>query len=64
MDDPFFTVKEEVQKALTNVNGLFLRFIGLLDKNTSSTEEINWLKNEIKTNTRSIEWDIEDLTET
>lgn len=64
MDDPFFTVKEEVQKAITNVNGLFLRFTGLLDKNTSSTKEIDWLKNEIKTNTRSIEWDLEDLTET
>lgn len=64
MEDPFFVVKEEVQRALNNVNKLHLRWRDLLDSKAVGKEEFTWTTNEIKNNIRSIEWDLEDLTET
>ena len=65
MEDPFFVVREEVQKALTNVNDLYGRWKQLVDEPDSvGKEEYTWILNEINNNVRSIEWDLEDLTET
>ncbi|XP_065647866.1 syntaxin-6 isoform X2 [Hydra vulgaris] len=63
MEDPFFVVKEEVEKALATVNQLYVRWKELQD-NTLSKEELTWTATEINNNIRSIEWDLEDLTET
>jgi len=65
MEDPFFVVKGEVLKALSNVDDLYQRWLDLSTKsNVMRNDESEWLMNEIKTTTRSIEWDLEDLLET
>uniref|UniRef100_A0A8D1C3C3 Syntaxin 6 n=1 Tax=Sus scrofa TaxID=9823 RepID=A0A8D1C3C3_PIG len=65
MEDPFFVVKGEVQKAVNTAQGLFQRWTELLqDPTTATREEIDWTTNELRNNLRSIEWDLEDLDET
>ncbi|XP_062990559.1 syntaxin-6 isoform X2 [Elgaria multicarinata webbii] len=65
MEDPFFVVKGEVQKAVNTAQGLFQRWSELLqDPSTATREEIDWTTNELRNNLRSIEWDLEDLDET
>ncbi|XP_034634246.1 syntaxin-6 isoform X2 [Trachemys scripta elegans] len=65
MEDPFFVVKGEVQKAVNTAQGLFQRWTELLqDPSTATREEVDWTTNELRNNLRSIEWDLEDLDET
>ncbi|XP_005991139.1 syntaxin-6 isoform X4 [Latimeria chalumnae] len=65
MEDPFFVVKGEVQKAVNTAQGLFQRWMELLqDPNAATKEEIDWTTNELRNSLRSIEWDLEDLDET
>ncbi|EDO43377.1 predicted protein [Nematostella vectensis] len=65
LEDPFFVVRDEVQKAVTNVQGLYTRWQDLLnDPRTVGKDEYNWTTNELRNNIRSIEWDLEDLDET
>ncbi|KAM4812454.1 syntaxin-6 [Callospermophilus lateralis] len=65
MEDPFFVVKGEVQKAVNTAQGLFQRWTELLqDPSAATREEIDWTTNELRNNLRSIEWDLEDLDET
>nr|XP_033772654.1 syntaxin-6 [Geotrypetes seraphini] len=65
MEDPFFVVKGEVQKAVNTAQGLFQRWTDLLqDPTTATREEVDWTTNELRNNLRSIEWDLEDLDET
>lgn len=65
LEDPFFVVKEEVQKAVNNVQALYGRWQDLLDNpRTVGKDEYNWTTNELRNNLRSIEWDLEDLDET
>jgi len=65
LEDPFFVVKEEVQKAVNNVQTLYRRWQELLDNpRTVGKDEYNWTTNELRNNLRSIEWDLEDLDET
>ncbi|KAG8436803.1 hypothetical protein GDO86_007765 [Hymenochirus boettgeri] len=65
MEDPFFVVRGEVQKAVNTAQGLFQRWMDLLQDPSSSTrEELDWTTNELRNNLRSIEWDLEDLDET
>nr|XP_019589831.1 PREDICTED: syntaxin-6 [Rhinolophus sinicus] len=65
MEDPFFVVKGEVQKAVNTAQGLFQRWTELLqDPSTATREETDWTTNELRNNLRSIEWDLEDLDET
>ncbi|XP_073243347.1 uncharacterized protein [Porites lutea] len=65
LEDPFFVVKEEVQKAVNNVQTLYRRWQDLLDNpRTVGKDEYNWTTNELRNNLRSIEWDLEDLDET
>ncbi|KAJ8038223.1 Syntaxin-6 [Holothuria leucospilota] len=65
LEDPFFVVKEEVQKAVTTSEGLYQRWCELLnDSNSSSKDKYEWTTNELKNSLKSIEWDLEDLEET
>lgn len=65
LEDPFFVVKEEVQKALQTSKTLYTRWCELADSpSQGSVEEYNWTTNELRNSLRSIEWDVEDLEET
>ena len=65
MEDPFFIVRGEVNKALGNVNDQYNKWEKLLsDENAVGKEEYNATLSEIKNGIRSIEWDLEDLIET
>ncbi|XP_039537995.1 syntaxin-6 [Pimephales promelas] len=65
MEDPFFVVKGEVQKAVNTAQGLHQRWMELLqDPGGASKEEMDWTTNELRNSLRSIEWDLEDLDET
>ncbi|XP_073449441.1 syntaxin-6 [Aquarana catesbeiana] len=65
MEDPFFVVKGEVQKAVNTAQGLFQRWTDLLqDPSIATREELDWTTNELRNNLRSVEWDLEDLDET
>ncbi|XP_056133528.1 syntaxin-6 [Lampris incognitus] len=65
MEDPFFVVKGEVQKAVNTAQGLHQRWSELLQEPAgASKEEMDWTTNELRNSLRSIEWDLEDLDET
>ncbi|CAH1785434.1 unnamed protein product [Owenia fusiformis] len=65
LEDPFFVVKEEVQKALQTAKTLYQRWSEIVDdKSGMSKEELDWTANELRNSLRSIEWDLEDLDET
>ncbi|XP_078387463.1 syntaxin-10 [Cetorhinus maximus] len=65
LEDPFFVVKGEVQKAVNTARGLYQRWCELLeDTHSVSKEEYDWTTNELRNSLRSIEWDLEDLDET
>ncbi|KAM9366025.1 syntaxin-6 [Pholidichthys leucotaenia] len=65
MEDPFFVVKGEVQKAVNAAQSLHHRWKELLQEGgRASKEEMDWTTNELRNSLRSIEWDLEDLDET
>ncbi|XP_059197686.1 syntaxin-6 [Centropristis striata] len=65
MEDPFFVVKGEVQKAVNAAQSLHHRWSELLqEEGGASKEEMDWTTNELRNSLRSIEWDLEDLDET
>ncbi|XP_025024337.1 syntaxin-10 isoform X1 [Python bivittatus] len=65
LEDPFFVVKGEVQKAVNTAWGLYQRWRQLLQETqVVNKEELNWTTNELRNTLRSIEWDLEDLEET
>ncbi|XP_053438228.1 syntaxin-10 isoform X3 [Nycticebus coucang] len=65
LEDPFFVVRGEVQKAVNTARGLYQRWCELLQESTSvRREELDWTTNELRNGLRSIEWDLEDLEET
>ncbi|XP_072104341.1 syntaxin-6-like isoform X2 [Mobula birostris] len=65
LEDPFFVVKGEVQKAVASASSLYHRWCELLqDTYSVSKEEYDWTTNELRNSLRSIEWDLEDLDET
>ncbi|XP_016422206.1 syntaxin-10-like [Sinocyclocheilus rhinocerous] len=65
MEDPFFVVKGEVQKALSKAQGLFERWEELLQEEAPvSRDELDWSTNELRNCLRAIDWDLEDLHET
>ncbi|XP_067877361.1 syntaxin-6-like [Heterodontus francisci] len=65
LEDPFFVVRGEVQKAVNTARGLYQRWCELLqDTQSVSKEEYDWTTNELRNSLRSIEWDLEDLDET
>ncbi|KAL8566634.1 Syntaxin-6 [Nucella lapillus] len=65
MEDPFFVVRDEVQKALATSRNLFTRWRELQeDPSLASREEVEYTTNELRNCLRAIEWDLEDLEET
>nr|KAF6402610.1 syntaxin 10 [Rousettus aegyptiacus] len=65
LEDPFFVVRGEVQKAVNTARGLYQRWCELLQEGASvGREELDWTTNELRNGLRSIEWDLEDLEET
>ncbi|XP_039983828.1 syntaxin-6 [Xiphias gladius] len=65
MEDPFFVVKGEVQKAVNAAQSLHHRWSELQQEGSGpSKEEMDWTTNELRNSLRSIEWDLEDLDET
>ncbi|KAJ8283248.1 hypothetical protein COCON_G00020980 [Conger conger] len=65
LEDPFFVVKGEVQKALSRARGLMERWEELLQEGTPvSRDELDWSTNELRNCLRAIDWDLEDLQET
>ncbi|XP_047231707.1 syntaxin-6 isoform X2 [Girardinichthys multiradiatus] len=65
MEDPFFVVKGEVEKAVHAAQSLHHRWSELLqEEGGASKEEVDWTTNELRNSLRSIEWDLEDLDET
>ncbi|KAF7644210.1 hypothetical protein LDENG_00226030 [Lucifuga dentata] len=65
MEDPFFVVKGEVQKAVNSAQSLHHRWRELQQEGGgASKEEMDWTTNELRNSLRSIEWDLEDLDET
>ncbi|XP_058146215.1 syntaxin-10 [Dasypus novemcinctus] len=65
LEDPFFVVRGEVQKAVNAARGLYQRWCELLQEGAAGgREELDWTTNELRNGLRSIEWDLEDLEET
>ncbi|KAJ8263835.1 hypothetical protein GJAV_G00141830 [Gymnothorax javanicus] len=65
LEDPFFVVKGEVQKALSRARCLMERWEELLQDGTPvSRDELDWSTNELRNCLRAIDWDLEDLHET
>ncbi|XP_053075785.1 syntaxin-10 isoform X1 [Acinonyx jubatus] len=65
LEDPFFVVRGEVQKAVNTARGLYQRWCELLQEDAAvGREELDWTTNELRNGLRSIEWDLEDLEET
>ncbi|KAM9793045.1 syntaxin-10 [Neosynchiropus ocellatus] len=65
IEDPFFVVKGEVQKALSRAHTLHDRWEELLQEETQvSRDELEWSTNELRNCLRAIDWDLEDLSET
>lgn len=65
MEDPFFVVKGEVEKAVNAAQSLHHRWSELVQEGgAASKEEMDWTTNELRNSLRSIEWDLEDLDET
>ncbi|XP_048773921.1 syntaxin-6-like [Ostrea edulis] len=65
IEDPFFVVKEEVQKSIHTSQNLHDRWSELISNPKSVTkEELEWTTSELRNSLRSIEWDLEDLEET
>nr|XP_004672523.2 syntaxin-10 [Jaculus jaculus] len=65
LEDPFFVVRGEVQKAVHTARGLHQRWSELLQEGPAvAREELDWTLNELRNGLRSIEWDLEDLEET
>ncbi|ELV14322.1 Syntaxin-10 [Tupaia chinensis] len=65
LEDPFFVVRGEVQKAVNNARGLYQRWCEFLQEGAGvGREELDWTTNELRNGLRSIEWDLEDLEET
>ncbi|KAJ7316217.1 hypothetical protein JRQ81_002379 [Phrynocephalus forsythii] len=65
LEDPFFVVKGEVQKAVNTARGLYNCWCQWLEElHAVSKEELDWTTNELRNSLRSIDWDLEDLEET
>ncbi|XP_043463185.1 syntaxin-6 isoform X1 [Leptopilina heterotoma] len=74
LEDPFFVVKDEVNKALNKTRNLYSRWVELQNvvsitptlnsRHPVSQEELEWTTTELRNALRSIEWDLEDLEDT
>lgn len=63
MEDPFFVVRDEVEKSLAHLQELYSALKKLQSSGTQK-DQLKWTADEIKTSVKTIEWDIQDLEET
>eukprot|EP01136_Pigoraptor_vietnamica_P034342 Opistho-1_new@98192 len=65
MEDPFFEVRDDVQKSINSPKELYERWQELLNENTSAAknEELDWVARELRTVLKTVELDLEDLDE-
>jgi len=65
VEDPFFVVKSEVEKSVSNCRSLQQEWRNILNGVTpAKRDDYDRISNELKNSIRSIEWDLEDLDET
>eukprot|EP00163_Fabomonas_tropica_P006355 TRINITY_DN15928_c0_g1_i1.p1 TRINITY_DN15928_c0_g1~~TRINITY_DN15928_c0_g1_i1.p1 ORF type:complete len:249 (-),score=45.71 TRINITY_DN15928_c0_g1_i1:14-760(-) len=65
LNDPFYVVREEVERSVKNSQALYDRWKDLLaSQNIADNDEYEWTKNELQKVLRSIDWDLQDLDET
>lgn len=67
MEDPYFIVKNDIEKALENLSQLFESFKALSNEDKISPEKNQQLievRGDIKTALRDVQYDIEDIEET
>ncbi|XP_074594075.1 syntaxin 6 isoform X2 [Brevipalpus obovatus] len=65
-EDPFYTIRDEVLKALEKSRNLHQCWRGPhtdQSKFENIPQDPNWIKTELKNKLRSIDWDLEDLEE-
>eukprot|EP01137_Pigoraptor_chileana_P003111 Opistho-2@42860 len=65
MEDPFFEVRDDVQKSISTAQELYDRWQELLSDNTtaSKNEELDWVARELRTVLKTVELDLDDLDE-
>lgn len=69
-EDPYFVVKEDVQKSTKSADALFSRWRDLMQQqargsiSNAAAEELKWTAGELTKALKSIQWDIEDLEDT
>ena len=65
IEDPFFVVRNEVDKSLKNSQELNRQWHDILEGRTAAKhDDYDRISNELRNSLRSIEWDLEDLDET
>ena len=66
MEDPYFIVKADVERALNNLSNLYDSYQKLANNSspTNGLKEVNDVRGEIKTALRDVQYDIEDIEET
>ncbi|CAK8673689.1 unnamed protein product [Clavelina lepadiformis] len=65
VEDPFFVVKNEVEKSVNNCRELQHQWRDMLNDNSDlKRDNYDRISNELRNGLRSIEWDLEDLDET
>lgn len=62
--DPFIVVKEEVEQSVGAANTLYTKWTAMYESAQCDMAEFEHVTNELRTNLKSIEWDLEDLDET
>lgn len=69
-EDPFFVVRDEVQKSVVHLKELHESWLRLEQQRkagsapVSVNEQLRWTADEIRSSIKTIEWDIQDLEET
>jgi len=65
IEDPFFVVRNEVDKSLKNSQHLNQQWHDILEgRSAAKHDDYDRISNELRNSLRSIEWDLEDLDET
>lgn len=63
MEDPFHTVRKDVEESLQAAETYYKRWQQLLESN-GDPEEFDWTTAELRRKLKSIEWDLDDLSDT
>ncbi|XP_003389021.1 PREDICTED: syntaxin-6-like [Amphimedon queenslandica] len=63
LEDPFYTVRDDVRESLNNAQDLYSRWCMLLE-DQSDLEKTQGVSTDLRSCIKSIEWDLQDLDET